>query len=57
MMKKFALLVLLVCATASTACYAGVLMEEWTENNKRYCKYSDGEVKKISFGSTCPRTN
>ncbi|PWW07919.1 MULTISPECIES: hypothetical protein [Pseudidiomarina] len=56
-MKKFALLVLLVCATASTACYAGVLMEEWTENNKRYCKYSDGEVKKISFGSTCPRTN
>ncbi|WP_417656688.1 hypothetical protein [Pseudidiomarina aestuarii] len=56
-MKKLASLMILVCTTLSTACYAGVLMEEWTENNKRYCKYSDGEVKEISFGSICPSTN
>lgn len=37
--------------------YAGVLTNEWTDNNNRYCEYSDGEVKKIAFGATCPRTN
>lgn len=42
---------------ASSAVFAGVLTQEWTEGTDRFCKYSDGEVKKISYGSTCPRTN
>ncbi len=41
----------------TTSSFAGVLMKEWTEDNFRYCEYSDGEVIKISFGSTCSRTN
>ena len=41
----------------SVSSLAGVLMSQWTEGTSRYCKYSDGEVIEISFGSTCPSTN
>jgi hypothetical protein len=42
---------------SSSLAFAGVLQQEWTEGTKRYCKYSNGEVIAISYGSTCPRTN
>ena len=41
----------------SASSVAGVLMSQWTEGTKRYCKYSDGTVIEISYGSTCPSTN
>ena len=41
----------------SSAVHAGVLMSQWTEGVTRFCKYSDGEVVAISFGSTCASTN
>lgn len=53
-MKSLLIVLLLIVAGTS---YAGVLMQEWTEGNVRYCKYSDGTVLSISFSSTCPRTN
>jgi len=41
----------------TTSVFAGTLMSEWTEGTSRYCKYSDGDVIEISFGSTCPASN
>jgi hypothetical protein len=41
----------------SSSAFAGVLMSQWTEGTNRFCKYSDGEVITISFGSTCSSTN
>lgn len=46
-----------VLMMVSSAALAGVLMEEWTELNDRFCKYSDGKVKKISISEICPRSN
>ena len=50
---SLALLLLLISSTA----FAGVLMSQWTEDTSRFCKYSDGEVIEISYGSTCTSTN
>lgn len=41
----------------SSTVLAGVLMSQWTEGNSRFCKYSDGQVVKISFAENCPSTN
>jgi hypothetical protein len=49
-------LAMLLLFMASTA-FAGVLMSQWTEGTSRFCKYSDGEVVEISYGSTCSSTN
>lgn len=49
-------LTLLLIFIASTA-FAGVLMSQWTEGTSRFCKYSDGQVIEIGYGSTCPSTN
>lgn len=57
MKKTCVALALLTVLAFATPAFAGVLMQEWTEGTTRYCKYSDGEVIAISFGSTCPRTN
>jgi hypothetical protein len=53
---------IIVCIIAlfigwSTTSFAGVLMQQWTEGTSRYCKYSDGQVEEISYGSTCSSTN
>lgn len=56
-MAKLKSAIALALALSSTAVVAGVLMNEWTEGTSRFCKYSDGEVIEISYGSTCPRTN
>ena len=49
-------LVFVLVLIASTA-FAGVLMAQWTEGTSRFCKYSDGQVIEISYGSTCSSTN
>lgn len=36
---------------------ASVLMSQWTDGTSRFCKYSNGDVIEISFGSVCPSTN
>lgn len=54
-LNKFAISALLVCVT--NLAVAGVLMSQWTEGTSRFCKYSDGEVVAISFGSTCSSSN
>ncbi len=41
----------------SSTVFASVLVQQWTEGTSRFCKYSDGTVLKISFGSTCSSTN
>ena len=41
----------------SSTALAGVLVQQWTEGTSRFCKYSDGTVLEISFGSTCSSTN
>ena len=57
MKTKLKIFIVLVMVGWATACVAGVLMQSWTEGTSRYCKYSDGKVLKISYGSTCPSTN
>ncbi|UUA74677.1 hypothetical protein [Cellvibrio sp. QJXJ] len=57
MRKKFKFIVAIAISLLSSAVLAGVLMSQWTEGTSRFCKYSDGEVIKISFGETCPSTN
>lgn len=54
---KFRIAVIFSLALVSSLAVAGVLMSQWAEGTNRYCKYSDGEVIQISFGSTCPSTN
>ena len=54
-MKKFLLVFLLL--GFSTFAFAGVLMQQWTEGNKKYCKYSDGSIITVSYTSICPATN
>ena len=49
-------LIFIIFFIASTA-FASVLMSQWTEGTSRFCKYSDGDVIEISYGSTCPSTN
>jgi len=41
----------------SSTAFAGVLMSQWTDGTSRFCKYSDGQVIEISFGSTCSSSN
>jgi len=48
----FILALLLIASTA----FASVLMSQWTEGTSRFCKYSDGDIIEISYGSTCPST-
>ena len=50
---------ILVCLflMISSIAFAGVLMSQWTDGTSRFCKYSDGEVIEISYGSTCSSTN
>ena len=56
-MKSFKLIFAAAIFVWSTSSMAGVLMSQWTEGTTRYCKYSDGEVVKVNFGSTCSSTN
>ena len=57
MSKRLKISLAFSLALLTFSAFAGVLMSQWTEGTSRYCKYSDGEVIKISFGSTCPSTN
>ncbi len=57
MTGKFKVLFGAIILMWSTVSLASVLMSQWTEGTERYCKYSDGEIVKISFGSTCSSTN
>lgn len=54
-MKK--ILVVSFLLMFSTSAFAGVLMGQWTEGLNRYCKYSDGKIITVNFGSICPATN
>jgi hypothetical protein len=57
-MRLVRVIVLSAIATIfTTTAFASVLMEEWTEGTKRYCKYSDGAVIEISATENCPRYN
>jgi hypothetical protein len=56
MSKKIRNIILFSIVTFSSAAFAGVLMSQWTEGTTRFCKYSDGEVIAVSFGSICPST-
>lgn len=57
MNKRFKLTIVVSMLFLSINAFAGVLMQQWTDNTQRYCKYSDGEVVKVNFGSTCSTTN
>jgi len=57
MNKNIKLVTVFAIITFSSSSYAGVLMSQWTEGTSRYCKYSDGQVIEVSFGSTCSSTN
>jgi hypothetical protein len=57
MNKKLKISLVFSLAVLSFSAFAGVLMQQWTEGTSRFCKYSDGEVIEISYGSTCPSTN
>ena len=57
MIKKIILFVIFSVALVATLAFASTLMGQWTEGTSRYCKYSDGTVIEISFGSTCPASN
>ncbi len=57
MNTKLKIFVATVILAWSSSSIAGVLMSEWTEGTSRYCKYSDGVVIQISYGSTCSSTN
>lgn len=54
---KVKVIATIVISLSSSAVLAGVLMSQWTEGNSRFCKYSDGQVVKISFVENCPSTN
>jgi len=59
MNKKIRTITILLCSLLliSSIAFAGVLMSQWTDGTSRFCKYSDGTVIEISFGSTCSSTN
>ena len=57
MSKKIKIGLAFALVVLSSSAFAGVLMSQWTEGTSRFCKYSDGEVITVSFGSTCPSTN
>ena len=57
MNKKIKISLALALTLISTVAVASVLMSQWTEGTSRFCKYSDGQVVEISFGSTCSSTN
>jgi len=57
MKNNFKLLFTAVVLMWSVSSFAGVLMGQWTDGTSRYCKYSDGEVIQISFGSVCSASN
>lgn len=57
MSKKSKTTVTVLMLLLSINAFAGVLMQQWTSNTDRYCKYSDGKVVKMSFGSACSVTN
>lgn len=57
MSKKIKIGLVFLLVTISSTAFASVLMSQWTEGTSRFCKYSDGEVITISFGSTCSSTN
>jgi hypothetical protein len=57
MNNKIKLSLVFSLAILSSTAFAGVLMSQWTEGTSRFCKYSDGEVITISFGSTCSSYN
>ncbi len=57
MKTKLKLLTLTTLLTWSTISLAAVLVGQWTDGTSRYCKYSDGTVLEMSFGSTCSSTN
>ncbi len=56
-MKRLLLIIILNILLTYSSVFAGVLLSEWTGAMNRYCKYSDGTVITLSFGSTCPSTN
>lgn len=57
MKNKLILSIVFLVALLSTSAIASTLMGQWTEGTSRYCKYSDGTVTEISYGSTCPASN
>ena len=57
MNKKLKISLVFSLAVLSFSAFAGVLMQQWTEGTSRFCKYSDGKVIEISYGSTCSSTN
>ncbi|WP_201588546.1 hypothetical protein [Psychrobacter pulmonis] len=57
MSKKSKATVTVLMLLLSINAFAGVLMQQWTSNTDRYCKYSDGKVVKMNFGSVCSVTN
>lgn len=57
MRKKIRIGLVFFLALMSSTVFAGVLMSQWTDGPNRFCKYSDGEVIVISFGSTCSSYN
>jgi len=57
MKNKLSISSLALAILFSSSVIAGTLMSQWTEGTSRYCKYSDGEVVEISFGSTCSASN
>ncbi len=57
MSKKIKISLVMLLLFISSTAFASVLMSQWTEGTSRFCKYSDGEVVEISFGSTCSSTN
>mgnify|MGYP003384649818 CR=1 FL=1 len=57
MNKKVKVFLAFSMLVLSSTVLAGVLMQQWTEGTSRFCKYSDGTVIEISFGSTCSSTN
>ncbi len=56
-MKRLLFIIVLSILLTYSFAFAGVLLSEWTDAMNRYCKYSDGTIITLSFGSTCPSTN
>lgn len=46
---------ILYCASAFAA--FGTLEKEWTKDNNKYCKYTNGVIITIKIHELCPVTN
>jgi hypothetical protein len=52
-MKKLILSLMMICTVAIWAQYSPY-SGEWTEGNKKYCRYLDGTVITVSAYRSCP---